>query len=111
MERAGRLVRRPEDELPGRRELALDGLAGHLRRGRGVRHPFRKKPDDNLTTEMALVWFDGVMTTKLRMPGTEWTRRPTTLSEYAQDVLQLLGIDEMVFSRPPPRWKLAGSAE
>lgn len=75
------------------------------RRGRGVRHPFRKKPDDNLTTEMAMVWFDGVMTTMLRMPGTDWTRRPATRSEYALDVLQLLGIDERVFSRPPPRAK------
>jgi hypothetical protein len=76
------------------------------RRGRGVRHPFRKKPDENLTTEMALVWFDGVMTTALRMPGTDWMRRTTRLSEHALDVLQLLGIDEAVFSRPPPRQKM-----
>ena len=75
------------------------------RRGRGVRHPFRKKPDDNLTTEMAMVWFDGVMTTMLRTPGNDWTRRPAKLSEHALDVLQLLGIDERVFSRPPPRAK------
>ncbi len=82
-------------------------LRGEMkRRGRGVRHPFRKKPDDNLTTEMALVWFDGVMTTALRMPGTDWMRRTTRLSEHALDVLQLLGIDEAVFSRPPPRAKM-----
>ena len=76
------------------------------RRGRGVLHPFRKKPDDNLTTEMALVWFDGVMTTALRMPGTDWTRRPTKLHQQARDILQLLGIDKEVFSRPPVRAKL-----
>ena len=81
------------------------------KRGRGVRHPFRKKPDDNLTTEMALVWFDGVMTTFLRMPGTDWTRRPTKLSEHARDVLQLLGIDEEVFSRPPARAKRGAPAD
>lgn len=80
-------------------------------RGRGVRHPFRKKPDDNLTTEMALVWFDGVMTTSLRLPGTDWTRRPTRLSEHALDVLQLLGIDEEVFRRPPPRQKMDRARE
>ncbi len=55
---------------------------------------------------MALVWFDGVMTTALRMPGTDWMRRTTRLSEHALDVLQLLGIDEAVFSGPPPRAKL-----
>ena len=82
---------------------------GMKKRGRGVRHPFRKKPDDNLTTEMALVWFDGAMTTALRLPGTQWTRRPTRLSEHALDVLQLLGIDEAVFNSPPERRKRAES--
>ena len=80
------------------------------RRGRGVLHPFRKKADDNLTTEMALVWFDGVMTTSLRLPGTAWKRRPTKLSDQARDVLQLLGIDEEVFSRPPVRVKRGAAA-
>ena len=72
-------------------------------RGWGVRHPFRKKPDDNLTTEMAMVWFDGVVANSLRTPGTDWSRRPPTLSEDARDILRLLGISEKVFSRPPPR--------
>jgi transposase len=73
------------------------------KRGRGVRHPFRKKPDDNLTTEMAMAWFDGVVATSLRMPGADWKRRPPLLSEDARDILGLLGIPETVFSRPPPR--------
>ena len=46
------------------------------------------------------------MITALRMPGTDWMRRPTKLFEHALDVLQLLGIDESVFSRPPPRPKM-----
>jgi transposase len=75
------------------------------RRGRGIRHPFRKKVDDNLTTEMALVWFDGAQSLAVRMPGTDWTRRPTRLTEEALDILQLLGIPADVFSRPPPRPK------
>ena len=79
------------------------------KRGRGLRHPFRKKPDDNLTTEMALVWFDGVMSTALRLPGTDWTRRPPKLSEHALDVLQMLEIDAAVFRRPPVRSKLVAA--
>jgi transposase len=79
------------------------------KRGRGLRHPFRKKPDDNLTTEMALVWFDGVMSTALRLPGTDWTRRPPKLSEHALDVLQMLEIDAAVFTRPPVRSKLVAA--
>jgi transposase len=72
-------------------------------RNRPVRHPFRNKPDDKLTTEMALVWFDGVTSLALRMPGAAWKRRPTKLPDEAVDVLELLGIDKEVFTRPPVR--------
>ena len=58
--------------------------------------------------EMAMLWFGGVHTTALRLPGTAWTRRPTRLSETARDNLGLLGIDQEVFSRPPHR---AGNAD
>jgi hypothetical protein len=54
-----------------------------------------------LTTEMALVWFDGVTCLSLRMPGTAWKRRPTKLPDKAADVLELLEIDKEVYARPP----------
>jgi hypothetical protein len=57
---------------------------------------------------MALVWFDGVTSFALRMPGTAWKRRPTKLPDEAVDVLELLGIDKEVFTRPPVR-RLGGS--
>jgi hypothetical protein len=72
-------------------------------RRRAVRHPFRNKPNDKLTTEVALVWFDGVTSFALRMPGTASKRRPTNLPDEALDVLELLGFDKEVFTRPPVR--------
>jgi hypothetical protein len=50
---------------------------------------------------MALVWFDGVTSLALRIPGTAWKRRPTKPPDEAVDVLELLGIDKEVFTRRP----------
>jgi hypothetical protein len=72
-------------------------------RGKGILHPFRKKRDDNLTTEMALVWFEGVIATSVRQPGGPWVRQPPKLSEPALEVLALLGISVDVFRTPPRR--------
>jgi hypothetical protein len=72
-------------------------------RGRGILHPFRKKADDNLTTEMALVWFEGVIVTSVREPGGPWVRQPPKLPEPALEVLELLDISVEVFRVPPRR--------
>ena len=72
-------------------------------RGRGILHPFRKKADDNLTTEMALVWFEGVIATSVRQPGGSWVRQPPKLPEPALEVLELLAISVDVFRVPPRR--------
>jgi transposase len=72
-------------------------------RGQGILHPFRKRPDDNLTTEMALVWFEGVIATSLRQPGGPWVRQLPKLPEPALEVLELLDISAEVFRVPPRR--------
>jgi hypothetical protein len=78
-------------------------------RGRGILHPFCKKAHDNLTTEMALVWFEGVIATSVRQPGGPWVRQPPRLPEPALEVLELLDIPVDVF-RVPPRRTENGSA-
>ena len=75
------------------------------KRGRGVRHPFSKKIDDNLTTEVAMVLFDKQISGFAKLPGEAWRRVPPKLPEPAKDVLQLLGLDESVYAKPPPRRK------
>jgi hypothetical protein len=52
---------------------------------------------------MAPVWFNGVTSLALQMPGMAWKRRPTKLPEEAVDALELLGIDKEVFNQPPVR--------
>lgn len=72
-------------------------------RGRGVTHPFRKKPDDNLTTEMALVWFEPILSTFVRLPGASWRRTPVQFKDEALDILDLPGLSAAIYARPPPR--------
>ncbi len=74
-------------------------------RGRGVMHPFRKREDDNLTTEMALVWFERQVTTLAKLPGQPWQRTKPKLRDAAKEVLLLLGLDDSVYAKPPPRRK------
>ena len=62
--------------------------------------------DSGLTTEMAMVWFDGVMTVALRTGDGPWKRRPTKLADAALEILTLLKIDPKVFTQPPRRWKM-----
>jgi transposase len=72
-----------------------------------VAHPLRRtRLVNNLTTEMALVWFDGVMTVALRTGDGPWKRRPTKLADAALEILTLLKVDPRVFTHPPRRWKL-----
>jgi hypothetical protein len=74
---------------------------------RPVAHPLRRRRlVDNLTTEMAMMWFDGVTSVSLRTESGEWKRRPTKLADAALEVLALLRIDPRVFTVPPQRWKM-----
>ena len=72
-------------------------------RGLGVKHPFRKKPDLKLTTEMAMEWFGAVWVVFVSLDGETWRRTTPTLRAEAKDVLELLGLREELFARPPPR--------
>ena len=74
---------------------------------RPIPHPLRRRRlVSNLTTEMAMVWFEGVCSIAVRVGAEPWARRRTALSEPAREILALLGIDPEVFSRPPHRWKM-----
>jgi transposase len=72
-------------------------------RGVGVMHPFRKKADLKLTTEMAMEWFGAVWVAFVSLDGETWRRTTPTLRAEAKDVLTLLGLREDLFARPPPR--------
>jgi hypothetical protein len=51
---------------------------------RPVAQPIRRRRlVDNLTTGMAMVWFDGVTFMSLRTDGGEWMCRPTKLADAA----------------------------
>jgi len=76
-----------------------------------VAHPIRRRRRvDNLTTEMAMVWFEGVSSICVRLGNGPWTRRAAHLAPEAVEILELLGVDVGVFTRPPPRAKFAGGA-
>ena len=65
-------------------------------------HPFTNKEVDNLTTEMAMAWFDDVVVVHAGLRGDELTRQPLRLAEPALRILELLDIPLEVFARPPP---------
>lgn len=79
------------------------------RRGETLPHPFTKKPEARLTTEMAFEHF-GAVHTQLVTLGDQSRRMPVRLSDPAVHLLTLFGMDEAVFSpgprkcrgRPPP---------
>ena len=77
-------------------------------RGETLPHPFTKKPEPRLTTEMAFEHFGGLLTQLVRL-GEESRRMPVRLSAPARKVLALFGMDEAVFSpspgRSPPKWR------
>ncbi len=72
-------------------------------RGRGIKHPFRKKEDDRPTTETAPVRFDGLNIVLVKLPGMDWTRTTPALCDEERGILGLLGLDEPICARPPPR--------
>ena len=61
-------------------------------------HPFTKKPEARLTTEMAFEHFGGLLTQIVQL-GEERRRLAVPLSEPAKKLLDLFGLDEAVF--PP----------
>ena len=81
--------------------------AAMKKEAKSVAHPLRRRRlVDNLTTEMAMVWFDGATSISLRTDSGEWRRRPTKLAEAALEILALLRIDPRVFTVPPRRSKM-----
>lgn len=81
--------------------------------GETLPHPFTKKPERSLTTEMAFEHFGGVTTEVLTL-GEERRRMPVRLSVTARRILGLFALDETVYSGPPrpvPRrkWQRAPS--
>lgn len=73
-------------------------------------HPLcRRRLVDNLTTAMAMVWFDCVKSNSLWTDSGKWRRRRTKLAEAALEIWASLRIDLRVFTIPPQRWKLTES--
>jgi transposase len=68
-----------------------------------VLHPLRKKADDHLTTEMALLWFAGQVSTLVQMGDGPAVRGRVKLGDEAKKVLELLGFSVDIYARPPPR--------
>jgi hypothetical protein len=73
---------------------------------RPVAHPLRRRRlVDKLTTDTAMVWFDGVTSISLRTDGGEWRRRQIKLADVELEILALLRIDPRVFTVPLWKWK------
>ncbi len=65
-------------------------------------HPFTKKPEARLTTEMAFEHFSGLLTQVVTM-GEATRRMPIRFSDPAQHLLSLFDMDESVFSPGPQK--------
>ncbi|MEM6929732.1 MAG: IS1634 family transposase [Myxococcota bacterium] len=70
-------------------------------------HPFTKKPESKLTTEMAFEHFGGLLTQVVTL-GEHTRRMPVRLSDPARHLLDLFGMDESIFS---PRLRVDGKWE
>ncbi len=71
-------------------------------RGETLPHPFTKKEVDNLTTEMAMAWFDDVVVVHAGIDDTGLVRQEPKLRPPALRILELLGVPREAFARPPP---------
>lgn len=72
-----------------------------------IAHPFTRRPVDNLTAEMAMEHFGGVLAYQVRRDDGKWLRTKLTIPPVAKEVLSYLGVSETVFWTPPTR-KLPG---
>jgi len=70
-------------------------------RGETVPHPFTKKPEANLTTEMAFEHFAGIQAIVVRTPDGV-TRLPVRIGPVATRLLALFGLNAAAF-QPPTR--------
>ena len=78
-------------------------LRGELkRRDETLLHPFTKKAVDDLTTEMAMDWFAGVVIVHAGVGDGPMVRQLPRLRQTARRILELLGLSIEVFARPPP---------
>jgi transposase len=65
-----------------------------------ILHPIRKKEHPKITTEMALVWFSGIITVQLRLPdGRLWRQAPALRPEPVK-ILDMLGLSPEIYVRP-----------
>lgn len=67
----------------------------------GIRHPYTKKVERRLTTEMAMAWFMGIQSMRLSIAGSPWTRQTPRFRDTARQILDLLGVDDSWFTTPP----------
>lgn len=66
-------------------------------RGETLPHPFTKKPEARLTTEMAFEHFGGLLTQVVTL-GDHRRRMPIQLTDPARKLLSLFGMSEAIFS-------------
>jgi transposase len=64
-------------------------------------HPFTRKPEANLTTEMAFEHFGAVFTQVARL-GEHVRRLPVQVRPVALRILELFAMDQTIFVPPPP---------
>lgn len=72
-----------------------------------LRHPFSKQQVHKLTPEMAFQHLAGAVTQELTL-GSELHRLPVKVSEHAEQLLSLLGLDKTVFqprTRHSRKWR------
>jgi transposase len=71
-----------------------------VQRKSAILHPIRKKEEPKLTTEMALVWFNGIITVQLRLPDGRLRRLAPTLRPEAVKILDMLGLSPKIYAQP-----------
>lgn len=78
--------------------------------GEKITHPFTKRPVANLTAEMAMEHFGGMLTMRLRRDDGAWVRLPRKVSDTGRQILGYLGVPESVFWIPAARkmWIASG---
>jgi transposase len=65
-----------------------------------IAHPFTKRPVSNLTAEMAMEHFGGMLTQRLRQENGDWRRVRQTVPTVGRQILGYLRVPEDVFWIP-----------
>lgn len=71
--------------------------------GKTIDHPFTRRAVNNLTAEMAMEHFGGILAYQIRRDDGNWVRTKVTIPEVAREVLAFLAVPETVFWTPPIR--------